>query len=265
MRPKPKHLGPEYAAQFQDRSVVAAYPYRPPYPAEVFDILAGLITDEPRAVLDAGCGDGAIARHLIERVDRIDAVDFSEAMIAQGRRLPNGDHPGITWIHGAMESAPLHPPYALVTAGASLHWMDWEVVLPRFQDGLTPGGLLAIIYDETLPTPWDSDLRPILRRFTTNRDYQPYNLNEELAQRGLFQQHGERRTAPIPFAQSIDAYIESFHARNGFSRERMSQEMAAGFDAEVRRLVSAFCPDGIVTLQVSALVVWGRPTSSTAA
>src|SRR5262249_55186769 len=67
VRPKPDHLGPEYAAQFGDPSVVAAYRHRPPYPAEVFDILVGLIADEPRAVLDVGTGTGEIARGLAPR------------------------------------------------------------------------------------------------------------------------------------------------------------------------------------------------------
>ncbi len=43
MVPKPDHLGPDYAAQFQDRSVVAAYHHRPPYPAAVFDRLLDLL------------------------------------------------------------------------------------------------------------------------------------------------------------------------------------------------------------------------------
>jgi hypothetical protein len=28
----------------------------------------------------------------------------------------------------------LQPPYALVTAGAGLHWMDWNIVMLRFAD-----------------------------------------------------------------------------------------------------------------------------------
>ena len=43
MRAKPKHLGPEYAAQFADQSVAAAYHNRIPYPPDVFAILAGLL------------------------------------------------------------------------------------------------------------------------------------------------------------------------------------------------------------------------------
>ncbi len=57
--------------------MVEAYRYRPPYPAEVFDILAGLVHGESRRVLDVGCGTGYIARNFVERVERLDAVDFS--------------------------------------------------------------------------------------------------------------------------------------------------------------------------------------------
>ncbi|HEU5199267.1 MAG TPA: class I SAM-dependent methyltransferase [Ktedonobacterales bacterium] len=259
MLPKPEHLGPDYGAQFQDQSVVAAYRFRPPYPDEVFRILAGLITDRPRAVLDAGCGDGAIARHLVGQVERIDAVDLSQGMIEQGKRLPSGDHPRLRWICAPMEDAPLEPPYALITAGASLHWMDWQVVLPRFRQALTPLGMLAIIYDEMLPLPWDDALRSLIRRSSTNQKFQPYDTIEELERRGLFTKVGEQRAAPLPFAQPVDDYIESFHARNGFSRERMSREAAADFDHKVRRLLTDFCPDGIVAMQVTARVVWGRP------
>ncbi len=34
--PKPKHLGPEYASQFADPAIVAAYHHRPPYAPAVF-------------------------------------------------------------------------------------------------------------------------------------------------------------------------------------------------------------------------------------
>ena len=57
----------------------------------------------------------------------------------------------------------------------------------------------------------------------------------------------------------MDDYIESFHARNGFSRERMSREMADGFDAEVKALLAGYCPTGEVTLQITALIAWGTP------
>ena len=42
------------AQSFTYPGVVQAYQYRPPYPAEVFDRLVGLISDQSRAVLDLG-------------------------------------------------------------------------------------------------------------------------------------------------------------------------------------------------------------------
>jgi predicted TPR repeat methyltransferase len=65
MQPQPKHLSRSYAEQFQEASVVVAYAHRPPIPTPVFTILRALIVDEPRVVLDAGCGAGAVARALM--------------------------------------------------------------------------------------------------------------------------------------------------------------------------------------------------------
>src|SRR5579884_4295939 len=88
MLPKPKHLAPEYAAVFQDQCVADAYHHRPPYPQEAIDLLASLIVDTPRTVLDVGCGTGDIVRRLAPLVDRLDAVDISLPMLEWGKRLP---------------------------------------------------------------------------------------------------------------------------------------------------------------------------------
>ena len=58
----------------------------------------------------------------------------------------------------------------------------------------------------------------------------------------------------------MDTYVESLHARNGFSRDRMTAASAAAFDAAVRALVAPFAQDdGLLHLQVVGRVVWGRP------
>src|SRR5690242_11835978 len=116
MEPKPDFLGPQAAAAFQDASVAAAYRYRPAYAPAAIDLLTGLLSDRPRAVLDVGCGTGAVARALAPRVDRVDALDVSAAMVAAGRALPGGADPRLRWIVGRAEDAPLAPPYALITA-----------------------------------------------------------------------------------------------------------------------------------------------------
>jgi SAM-dependent methyltransferase len=259
MKPKPVHLGDEYASQFSDTSVVAAYRHRPPYPPETFAVLAGLTRASPRAVLDAGCGRGDIARGLAEFVDRIDAVDVSAPMVDAGRLLPSGDDPRIRWIVGRMEDVDLAPPYALITGGESLHWMDWEVVLPRFARLLAPGCVLALVGREELPHPWSGALGELITRFSTNRAYQPYNLVDELVQRDLFIPESMESTPPMEIRQSVAEYVESFHSRNGFSRNRMTPAQAAGFDDAVTRLVTPFSMQGALTLHITARVVTGKP------
>jgi len=260
MRPKPAHLGPTYGAQFADPPVVDAYAHRAPYPPHLFTLLETLIRDTPRVVLDAGCGRGEIARGLVGQVARVDAVDPSVAMLAAGRALPGGDNPRLRWIAGPLETAPLTPPYALVVAASSLHWMEWAVVLPRIGAALTPGGVLALVSSETLPPPWAAGLQPIINRYSTNRAYQPYNLLDELAHRGLFAPSGQATVAPIAFSQSLVAYIEAFHSMNGFSRRRMSAAAATDFDQAVAALVAPHCPNGLIHLTVGATVAWGRPS-----
>lgn len=256
---KPAHLGPEYGAQFGDGSVVDAYRFRPPYPAAVFEILGRLIGTGPRVVLDAGCGSGDLTVGLLGIAERVDAVDPSVAMLAAGRARPGGDDPRLRWIASTMEAAPLAGPYALITTGESLHWMDWPVVMRRFRELLAPGGRLAIVNRIGQRNPWAADLQQLINRYSTNREYQPYDLLEELAQRGLFHVAGSERTAFEPFTQSIDDYVESIHSRNGFSRDRMTVEAATAFDNAVRKLLQSHANDDIVTLQIGASVVWGEP------
>ncbi len=259
MQPKPENFGTHYAEEFKKQQVVNAYRYRPPYPQEVFDILAHLITDEPRAVLDVGAGSGDIARHLIDSVERIDAVDFSQNMIERGKQLPNGNHPHLNWIYGRAEEVPLTPPYALITAGSSIHWTDWPVAFPRFRSLLTPNGYLALIYRRTLPMPWDDELRKFRAQFSTRHAHRGSNAIKELEARGYFHQQGEKETTPVPFVQSIDDFIEGLHSRSSFSRERMGQQQATEFDQQARSLLLRYFPDGLLPLSVIATVTWGIP------
>ena len=261
--PKPAHLTQMYGEQFRDPSVVLAYGYRPPYPGEVFDLLVGLVVGGAQAaVLEVGAGRGEVARELVGRVARVDAVEPSAAMVAAGRALPGGDHPDLRWIEAMAEDAPLDPPYGLVVAAASLHWMEWTVVLPRFRAALVPGGLLAIVGVSEGPYPWSGAVQGAIDRYSTNRDFRPYDVVAELEGRGLFRTLGRRETAPVPLERTVADYIESFHGRNGFSRDRMTPADVAAFDAEVTALVAANVPDGVVRSGIVGTVLWGLPAPS---
>jgi ubiquinone/menaquinone biosynthesis C-methylase UbiE len=259
MNQKPGHLGPKYAEQFKDPGLVAVYHYRRPYPDEAINKLIALVTDEPRTILDVGCGTGDLARRLVDQVERVDAVDFSASMIEKGKTLPGGDHLHLNWIYGRVEDVTLQPPYALITAGESLHWMAWEMVFPRFQRILAPHGYLALVGRGTEHNPWDDDLQALIQRFSTNQEYVPYNLTEELEQRHLFEPHGVLHTQPVLYVQPGEEYLQSLHSMNGLSRERMGEEAAKSFDEEVWKVISPFLQNGQLHLSVVSTVVWGLP------
>ena len=132
----PRELG----RAFEDDEVARNYRYRRPYPPEVFEILEGLLV-EPRTVLDAGSGTGALTIGLARFAKRVDAIDPSAAMLREARRMPGSDDEQIRWMHGSGESAPLDPPYGLITSGASasrkrgitiscsIQWRLWPVVM----------------------------------------------------------------------------------------------------------------------------------------
>ncbi|MDR2986912.1 MAG: methyltransferase domain-containing protein, partial [Nocardiopsaceae bacterium] len=177
---------PDLAATFQHAGVAEAYAHRPPYPPEVFDVLTTLITGQPRTVLDLGAGEGALARPLAGLVDQVDAVDISAAMIAAGRRRPGGDRSNLRWILGAAESAPLRGPYALVTAGASLHWMSLPKTLPRVGNAMTQSAYFTVVEHDARDEPWESGLVEVIRRPSRHQSYTAdFSVVDALSASGL--------------------------------------------------------------------------------
>ncbi|HTO54590.1 MAG TPA: methyltransferase domain-containing protein [Myxococcota bacterium] len=260
MTDKPAHLAPEFGAQFAERSVVAAYRTRPPYPPGTCEILLELVTPAGAPVLELGAGSGDLTCELAPRVAALDAVEPAEAMLAVAReraaRIPN-----LRWFASGAESFETDLRYGLAVAAESLHWMEWKVVLPKLARLLRPAAPLAIVTRGLEALPWDAELGRLIATHSTNRDFRAYDLVEELAQRGLFRERGRRRTPPATFAQPLADYVESFHSRNGFSRERMTAAGADAFDAALRALVLRHAPDGELRLRVSALVIFGTPLS----
>jgi SAM-dependent methyltransferase len=257
--PKPAHLGPQYGSQFDDDAVAHAYDTRPPYPPESFDILETLMAPGRRTVLDLGCGTGDVALGLLDRADRVDALDASVAMlrVAQGRR--RASDPRLRWLEARAEEFRPDARYSLLVAAESFHWMEWHEVLSWIPGALLPGALLCLVSGREIgPTPWAPTVGQLIARYSTNRAYRPYDLVSELTLRGLFVETGRAVTAPVAFEQSLDGYIESFHTRNGLSRARMGAS-AAAFDDSLRRIVAAYCPDGTVRGPTRATLVWGRP------
>lgn len=223
-------------------------------------MLERLITDRPSTVLDIGAGEGALSRPLAERVDHVDAVDISAAMVEAGRRRPGGGQRNLRWVVGAAETAELGGPYALVTAGASLHWMSWERTLARLARVMTGNAFLAIVDHGHHDVPWRTELVEVIARHSRAPDYDPaFSLVDALSARGLLAIAGRAESALMSFRQPVVSYVEQFHSTSALAREWMPAEESAAFDRAIEEVVRPHAVDGILEMGVVAHITWGRP------
>jgi SAM-dependent methyltransferase len=256
LQAKPRGLERRHAEQFCDESVAAAYSTRPPYPVALDRLFIELAGGPAAHVLDLGCGIGELARRLAPRFRAVTAIDQSAPMISRGRTLPGGDAPNLRWVTGRVEDAALEGPFTGALAAESFHWFDWQGLVPRLA-ALVPSRRLILAERKEAPSPWSPGIAALLPRFSTNRDFEPYDLVDELTSRKLLRIEGRVPMKAQPFTQRLDDYVTSFHSRNGFSRERMAPADARAFDDALRAVMAPYTRDGLVTLSVDTRVVWG--------
>ena len=257
MKPKPSGLERRHAEQFCDASIVEAYGARPPYPANLDPLFVEVAGGAGAHILDLGCGTGELPRRLAPRVKAITAVDQSEGMIARARSLPGGDAPNLQWTVGRVEDVPLAGPFTAALAAQSFHWFDWTVLARRLAEWL-PTRRLVLTDRREGASPWSDALPPLYRRFSTNQDFEPFDLVEELTARRYLTIEGQFTDRQQRFTQSIDEYLTGLHSQNGFSRDRMPAAEARAFVDAVRMAVTPHARDGVLTVPVTTRIVWGR-------
>jgi hypothetical protein len=122
---------------------------------------------------------------------------------------------------------------------------------------LVPSGRLILVERRERSSPWQAHLQELVAVASTNRDFEAFEIVDELIGRRLFRVEGRATLRRVPFRQPIDDYVTSLHSRNGLSLDRLSPAVAAQFDAEVRSAVAPHAVDGALTLWIEARVVWG--------
>ena len=256
-----------YGAHFASPELAGNYRHRPAYASEVFELLAALLPAATRCVLDAGCGPGKLSLGLLAAATRIDAVDPSAAMLEIGRALPGGASDKLHWQLASVEQAELTPPYGLVVAGASMHWMDLDVVLARFAEVLAPEGHFALVNgDAAVDPPWRGEERAIFADFIVRLQGKPPNFaasdREALARPMLshprYRPLGATITMPVTVRQSIADYIACQHSRATWSSEYMGAAMTGEFDARLAALHSHHALGDMLEYNVQTRVEWGR-------
>ena len=114
---------------------------RPPYPPAAVDWL--LPAGTPR-VLDLGAGTGKLTRQLHERGLPVTAVDPSDGMLTELRRVL----PGVPAHLGSAEHIPLPDDSAdAVLMAQAWHWVEPANAVPEIARVLSPGGRLGLLWN----------------------------------------------------------------------------------------------------------------------
>ena len=139
---------------------------RPGYPAEAIDLLTTELGLGPgSSVVDLAAGTGKLTAALVERFERVRAIEPLAEMLAVLReRVPRAEA-----IEGSAETMPIPDASAdAVFAAQAFHWFAGEPALTEIARVMRPGGGLGLLWNtspwETREGPWFSALDDLLER-----------------------------------------------------------------------------------------------------
>jgi len=219
------------------------------------DLLMRIEDPSPGAVVDLGCGDGAVAGAVRARFPKrpLVGVDASPAMLALARGYDATEAADIaTW-------RPRHPP-AVIYANAALHWLpDHDRMISRLAAFLAPGGTLTVQMPRQFDAPSHALLRQTARALFPDRfdfrDWTPpvappaayARLLVPLGQAEVWETEYLHRLSPVPEGHPVRAFTGSTATRSFLDRLDAAEAaaFAAAYDSDLVRAYPAE-PDGTV-------------------
>ncbi len=163
---------PESRAERDDRlrhgssfgDAAAAYAeHRPDYAdAAIRWALEPVASRHPLRLVDLGAGTGKLTAALVRLGVDVTAVEPDQQMLAELRR----EMPGVRAVPGHAEEIPLPDGSAdAILAGQSMHWFDMDRAIPEIARVLTPGGVLAGLWNvDDDRVGWVANLAEISKR-----------------------------------------------------------------------------------------------------
>ncbi|WP_297692638.1 class I SAM-dependent methyltransferase [Phenylobacterium sp.] len=247
--------------EFADEDVVKAYAHRTPYPSGLFARLLALATGRARA-LDLGCGPGKLTIPVADHFAEVIAVDPSAAMIAAARAADRGQHGNIRWVQALAEDAELIGPFDLVTAGASIHWMEHTLLFPTLADALAPGARIVVLDgDGPVEAPWIEAYRAVIKNWVERLGGVWNGPAFVAAARGheAWIDIEGREDVWGEVRMPVEDLIDGEHSRATWTRAKLGPELSAAFDVDLRAALASYAKDGRVAFRTRTRLLWGRP------
>ncbi|GAB2770118.1 trans-aconitate 2-methyltransferase [Terrabacter koreensis] len=141
------------------------------------DLLARVDADDPRLVVDLGCGPGELTLGLAQRWPnaRVVGVDSSPDMLARAREL-DGDG-RVEWVEaGAEDWDPTESGGSVdvLVTNATLQWVPSHLrLIPSWVAALAPGGTFAMQVPSNFDAPSHRLMREVAARHARADDLRP--------------------------------------------------------------------------------------------
>jgi SAM-dependent methyltransferase len=219
--------------------------FRPMYPPELVDYLAGLVSRHSLA-WDCGCGSGQLSVPLTRRFDRVIATDASAAQLS--RAAP---HPKVEYRQARAEESGLpDASIDLAVSAQAAHWFDLpayyaEVRRTARRDGDGRSECIVALICYGIHT-IDEGVDPVVRHFYSNvlaEHWGPERRHVEQGYRSLSFPFDELQSPPMEIRLSwsladMIGYVGTWSA----ARSLVKQEGRAPFETFCDRLAGVWGP-----------------------
>ncbi|MGC1454073.1 MAG: methyltransferase domain-containing protein [Nitrospirota bacterium] len=138
------------------------------------DLVARIPMDDPKTIIDIGCGPGNSTQILLKRWPHADilGLDKSEKMIQKAGQ----DYPRQKWIVGDASTVDTRPTYDIVFSNAAIHWIPrHDVLLQRLFKKVNQNGILAI----QVPANQESPLYQAILRVSRSNKWRAFTSGRE--------------------------------------------------------------------------------------
>lgn len=233
--------------------------FRPSYPSQVLDTLATECGLRPSSIVaDLGAGTGIFARLLLERGNRVFAVEPNDEM-RRAAELSLATYRKLVTLKGTAEASGLADHSVdFITCAQAAHWFDRRRAPSEFRRILKPGGWLALVWNErrTGPSPFLHAYEELLLTYGT--DYQTVRHDRlEGAVHEFFDPHPYRERE-FETSQELDyAALEGRLMSSSYTPEADHRNYRPMLD-RLRQIFDSYQTGGGVELKYRTRMYYGQ-------